>query len=416
MSRWLLTLPLALGLSFSSFAKEIERPETSYSKNLPPLQMERLPASEITQGESYEAWKNQEYSNIVHIAARALSLDPTFVNETRVGMDMVYKRDYRGARTHFDALEERFPGTAISSAINTIIWQAMMLENFDFKFDQQYWAASAQARADIDAALAVPGADGWEHFLKSGMIGIEAIHLMRKEKYIKALELAFTAMDEVELARKGAPEFADLLIADGMYNYWRSVITLSVDVLPDFTDERVKGIQQMQTVERMGVFMGPAATLGLAFSWLEEHQLKKALESCLRNKRSYPDNVINNLLLGNTNTYMRLYDQAHHAYDDVLRVDPENKRVRYYRGSTYLKQGNSQAAIPELKAYLAFDYMESNQRAGAYFRLGQAYYRLESYAEAETAWKEAVRLDDHKGAANRLSQMKAKKKAGEIRY
>ncbi|MBN2799668.1 MAG: tetratricopeptide repeat protein [Deltaproteobacteria bacterium] len=416
MKPWLLSLPLLLGLASPALGEEVERPETSFSKHLPALQVDRLDAAPATELHGYEEWKNQEYTNIVYIGARALGLEPDFVHETRLGMDMVYRREYGPARKHFDALEERFPNTAISSVINAVIWQAMMLENFDFKYDQQYWASSAQARADIQAALAVPGAEGWEHFLNAGVIGIEAIHLMRQEKYLKALDLAFQSMDEITVAHELAPEFTDLLIADGMYNYWRSVITLSVDILPDFTDERVKGIQQMQVVETQGVFLSPAATLGLAFSWLEEHELKRALESCIRNKRHYPDNVINNLLLGNTYTYMRRFDAAIRAYDDVLRVDQSNQRVRYYKGLAYLRSGQSPLAESELLTYLAYDYMEPYQRSGGYFRLGQVYFRQERYADAEQAWKSAVKIDGNKGARNRLDMLKQKKKAGEISY
>src|SRR5690606_28993051 len=138
------------------------------------------------------------------------------------------------------------------------------------------------------AALAIPGNEGWEHFLMAGVAGIEAIHTMRKESYLPALQLAFEAMDHVQRSKEAAPAFVDLLLADGMYNYWRTVVTMSTPLLPDFGDHRVEGIEQMQKVEIEGVFLGPPTTLALAFTWIEERKHRNALIACLKNQRAYP--------------------------------------------------------------------------------------------------------------------------------
>ena len=213
-----------------------------------------------------------------------------------------------------------------------------------------------------------------------------------------------------------APEFVDLGLADGMYNYWRSAVTMSSDVLPDFEDRRLEGIQQMEKVEDAGVFLAPMATLALAFTWLEEGDYKRAINSCSRNRRAYPDNIVNNLVTGTTYLSMRRYPSAIESFDDVLRVDPKNKRVRYWRGVAYLKNDMLSEAETELKAYLAFDYLEDYQTSNAQYRLGQVYYKQEKFAEAFEAYKAADKASANKAAKVAMDRMKKRKDEGKITF
>jgi len=356
------------------------------------------------------------YSIEAYRGAEQLGLNPEYVEGVRQGLELMYLRDYKGVREHFRILDQRFPGTGISPVADTLVWQALMLENFDFKYDSQYWVTSKQARKELEAALATPGNEGWEHFLMAGIVGIEAIHTMRQEHYLPALQLALDAMAEAGKAKEAVPEFTDLLLADGMYNYWRTVVTQNSKVLPDFGDNRMEGLEQMRTVESEGVFLSPPASLALAFSYIEEHELKAALSACARNARSYPDNIINNLLLGQVQTYMRRFTTAMATFDRILAVDPDNKRVRYWRGVTLLRAGRSPEAEQELLTYLAFDYMEDYQRAAGHYRLGQAYYRQRRYGEAEEQFKQAVKLSGHKGAKASLDRMRRLRREGRITF
>ena len=89
-------------------------------------------------------------------------------------------------------------------------------------------------------------------------------------------------MKAIERAKKLAPEFPDLKLGDGLFNYWRTVISRSVKGLPDFKDKRKLGIEQMEYVQDNGIFLGPAATFALTYTWLEEGALKRATQSALR--------------------------------------------------------------------------------------------------------------------------------------
>ncbi len=337
---------------------------------------------------------------------RMLSMDPVFVDHAIRGIDLLYQRRYRDTRAFFAELDGVFPGTTTSAIADVLVWQAVMLENFDFRFDAQYQAASQRARAGLTAALEEPGAEAWEHFMLAGVAGIEAIHAARQGRYLPALALAFEAMGHVESTRAAAPAFVDLALADGLYNYWRTVLTEQSKVLPSFGDKKEAGIAQMTAVEAGGVFLAPPATLALAFSWVEEREYDKAIAACERNKKKYPGNLINELMLGTSHLYRRAFDDAIRSFERVREIDPKNVRSLYYEGVAWLRKGEVAKAEERLRAYLAAEALESWQRSGALWRLGQAAEKRDDVAAAEAAYKQAIAVDGNKYAKAALDALR----------
>jgi TolA-binding protein len=83
---------------------------------------------------------------------------------------------------------------------------------------------------------------------------------------------------------------------------------------------------------------------------------------------------------------------------------------------TLLRSGNSPAALLELQGYLESEYLEDWHRAAAHYRLGQALYRQDRYDEAWQAYKEADRIDNHKGARAAMDRMRKRKRDGAIDF
>jgi tetratricopeptide (TPR) repeat protein len=347
-------------------------------------------------------------------AADQLGMDPKLAVAIQEGLELLFLRKYEDARTHFYELEKPFPGTGLAAVADVLVWQALMMENFDYRYDKQYWTSSKAARQALEAAMQREGNQAFENFLMAGVKGIEAIHTMRKSRYLPALQLAFETMDHIETTRSLAPDYTDLLLADGMYNYWRTVVTESAPMLPSFGDHKAEGIEQMREVEANGVFLGPPATLSLAFTWIEEKDKEKARDACMKNRRVYPDNVINNLVLGSVHVSMKRYDRAIGVFDEILEDSPNNKRAVYWKGLALHKSGRLDQAMVEYDRYIAFDYMEDYQRAQAWYRKGQVHERKKAWTDAEEAYRTSIKIDGHKYAKKRLGAIKDKRKSGEI--
>lgn len=388
-------------------------------KNPPPLPREPQ-SPELQEGDipkaTMEEFRDLPYPHITYLGAEMMKLDPVFVYGIQEGLDMMYRRKYNESREHFSALEASYPGTAVRAVADTLVWQALMLENFDYRYDKQYWTSSKIARKDLETALAAPGNDGWERLAYAAIIGIESIHTMRKSNYLQALQLAFQAMDSIEKCRKAAPTFVDLKLADGMYNYWRSVVTMNSKVLPDFGDHRVEGLEQMGVVQNQGVFIAPLASLALAFSWVEEGNYKFASTACVKNRVKFPDNIINNLTCGMIYTYDHKYPEALDVYNRVLLIDPNNTRVHYWKGYTLLKSGQFEPSKAEFTTYLASEHLEDYHKSFALFRLGQVYARLQDYSKAVENYQAAIKLDGNKGAKKALEGLEERKKEGKVNW
>ena len=73
------------------------------------------------------------YPATVVRSAKALNVDVAMLNETYVGVQALYARDYKKAKSTLDGFDAKYPDTGVSAMGNVLVWQAMMLENFDWK-------------------------------------------------------------------------------------------------------------------------------------------------------------------------------------------------------------------------------------------------------------------------------------------
>lgn len=349
-------------------------------------------------------------------AAEILDMEPAFLAGIQSGLEQIYERRYDAALQHFAKMNETFPETGLGALAETVIWQARMLENFDNRHDKEYWAASKRARKELDRALSLPGNEGWEHLATAAIVGMESIHTLRRRRYISALSLAFTAMGHIESSRDAAPQLVDLKLADGMYLYWRSVVTERSSMLPDFGDRRKEGIDAMRDVERNGVFIRPLATLALAFSYLEDGQSAQAEAACARNRGLYPDSVINNLVSAMVLVKSKKYDEALALLDRVHEVDASNSYAHYWRGLTLLRKRELDGAQASFERFLGMPFREKYQEAAAYYRLGQVATQRKEYGTAAANYQKAIRVDGHKSAKRALDALKDRRKQGVIAW
>ena len=362
-----------------------------------------LPNAEA--GEAEPSNSLQLYPDEVYEGARVLNMDVKFVAACYDAVQLVYNRRYTEAKAAFEAAQRRYPDSALGPIGKVLIYQALMLENLDFSFEKQYELAAKQARQQLAQALEVRGNDAWENFILGGVLGIDAIHSMRRGNYLTSLNRALEAMKAIERAKKLAPEFPDLKLGDGLFNYWRTVISRSVKGLPDFKDKRKLGIEQMEFVQDNGIFLGPAATFALTYTWLEEGALKRATQSALINHRAYPDNVVNNIMLGRLFMYRRKYQSSEKYFQAAVRVSPENRRVYYFMTRMYLRQKSLSKAETSIDRYLNFD-LSKRDRARALMQKSLIYYRRKNWDTAESLAAQAWKIGKLKRAKKRISSIK----------
>lgn len=408
MSILRLVLLTLLALGPAAYADEDEDVESSETVT------GQAPLTPVQATAAEAAVAPKDWSIAVKAGASALKMDVEFIGQCWTGSQLVFKRQYKDAKKHFDALETKFPGLGIGNTGAVLIYQSMMMENFDFRWEKPYKTHSDAAIRGLDESLRRSDTHAaWKHFIVGSLLGIESIHLMRKSEYVSALSKGVDAMGHIEKSIALAPGFADPLLGDGLYKYWRTVVTMNSKVLPKGEDERAEGIAEMQRVERDGVFLAPGATLALAFTYIEERDLKTAQIYCLRNYKLYPDNVINNLVLARVYMYQRRYDDSLKILREILVDAPDNERVHYYFATVYLRQRKLAEAEASINRYLGFQ-LEPYYKAQALHRKGDVYYYKKDYAKAETYYRQAVDVDDYDPSRVKLDRIAQLRKEGKI--
>ena len=326
--------------------------------------------------------------------AASLEVEVELVAAAAAGLELIYGRDYRSARSHFSQMDDTYPGMALENLGKLLIFQSLMLENFDFRFETQYETYSSRALEEIENSLTQEGNTKWELFIRGGVLGLESIHLMRKGEYLASLQRGLDAMNTLERLEVLAPDFVDLKLGDGLYKYWRSSVARKSSLIPDGEDERQAGIQIIREVEQQAVFVGPAATLALAAIRMEEAKPRGALRHIRIFGAAYPSNVINKLLESRMLIRLRRYEPALAALNSVLEIDTDNHRVHMYRATVLLRTGALDEAHEAIDTYLNLP-LTDDARATGLHKKGDIYFRARNYDEAIGQYQAAIDLNNY---------------------
>lgn len=409
----LLAVPPAQAQALDDPPEQPEADETVAGKRLDRRVGEVLLSDEAQWQAQLSPYEGREHPPHYYLGESWLGISAEFIAESHKGLDLLYLRKYRAALDQFNTLGKTHPGMSIGPVGEVLVWQALMLENFDFKFEQQYRTAHRKARQQLEEAIATPGNDGWDYFLLAGILGIESIHTMRHEEYAKALSRGYEAIKAVRKCRAAAPEFVDIELGDGLFDYWATVISRTSKMLPDLEDKREQGIEKMLRVEQRSLFLQPPANLALTYTWIEEGKKKKALESALKTHEQYPRNIINALVLGRVYGYNRKFAEAERIFKEVQAIDPKNQRSHYYLARLYMRQGKHDKALASLNQYLAFDNLGTAHRSYALYYKGRIYYRKKDYAQARTWWEASFKVDKNKRSKRWLEKLDEEKKSAD---
>lgn len=326
-------------------------------------------------------------------AATQLGVDVELAGACVQTVELIYERKYPEAKRYIDEVQAYWPGVGIAPFGAALMYQALMFENFDFRYERQYTLAAEAATEELRRGLSTPGNDVLERFFLAAIQGIDAIHALRKGEYLAALNKAIAGMGDLKKVEETAPDFVDARLGDGLYLYWRSAITEQSSALPDFPDQRAAGVDAMKDVEKNGIFLRFGASLSLAYAYLEQKDYKLALDRCLYIRARYPGNVVNNMTLGRVYTALKRPNDALRIYDEILAAYPENQRSWYHKGVVYTELGRYPEAQAALETYLRFTEPPSDARAQAHFRLGIAQAHQGQTDQARQSFEASIRQD-----------------------
>jgi hypothetical protein len=92
---------------------------------------------------------SQKISPNIRHAATSLGMDESLADQSSAALHLIYKRDYKAARQAFSTLHSQHPELAIGNVGRMLIFQCLMLENFDYRFERQYESHAALALREM---------------------------------------------------------------------------------------------------------------------------------------------------------------------------------------------------------------------------------------------------------------------------
>lgn len=320
------------------------------------------------------------------------------------GLELIYERRYSEARSTFRGLEQRFPESAIGPFGLVMLAQAQMGENLDFLHDAVYTASYKESITRMDRAIGKGVAVPWNTFLRGCAKGVNSLYMYRKDKLLAALQEGLSALSDVEAAQKADAAFMDPYIGLGVYNYWRSSITLRYKNLPFFPDKRDQGLRQMEIARDKGIITPTLARLALGYSYLDRRLPEKALRETNLLKASYPQSVLTLQLAGQVYTRLHMASKAKDAYLDVLKIDPKNVAVCNSLGMFEMNRTYDYAKASQYFERYVNNIPNDYYLPQARTRLGDTYWLTGQKAKAEEQWKLALAAkSDYKTAKARLA-------------
>jgi len=331
-----------------------------------------------------------------------LRTDPTKLSLAQVGVEHLYARRYPEAQRHFEDLRTRYPTSGIGPLGLAILYQERNFEHEDLRYAAPYEKARDACRAQVAEGMAIPGDEAFESFVLAAVLGLDAIDLLRRESWLAALARAYDGMHMLERTKAAAPRFVDPLLGDGIFYYWRTLVARRSPLIPNFQDRRAEALGLMQRVEAEGAFLGPGASLALAYAWLEEGRPELALAQTDRLARRYPGNVLNQVSRYEILLAAQRYDEA---LGVVLALDAGVvPRVHFHRGVAYGRLGRWSEAAEAYESFLRADAPTGDRRAQAAYRAGDAWLRVGRRDRAEVLLVEAAGLG-HRPARDRLKKL-----------
>lgn len=320
------------------------------------------------------------------------------------GLEMIYERRYADARQTFRDMGQKYPASAIGPFGLVMLAQAQMGESLDFLHDKVYTASYKESITRMDAAISRNEAVPWNRFLRGCAKGVNSLYLYRQDKVLGALTEGMGALSDIEAAKKLDPQFMDPYIGLGVYDYWRSSITLRYKNLPFFPDKREQGLRELEMARDKGVIAPTMARLALGYSYMDKRQNDKALREVNMLKMSYPQSVLALQLGGQVYNRLHLPKKARAAYEEVLALDSRNVLAHYNLGMMDMNRDfDYPSAVKHLEIYVQNLPSDFN-RASAHTRLGDAYWLSGSSAKAEEQWRLALKAKpDAKMAQSRLN-------------
>jgi tetratricopeptide (TPR) repeat protein len=328
----------------------------------------------------------------------------------QTGMELIYQHRYGEAMEYFEEVGVDFPSSPLGPVGLAVVYQAVMWEDDSDAWARAYQSERADAATRFKAVRRARDGKSWNQFLEAVALALDAMYDIRLQKNLSAFNSAWEAMELVKQVHRDKPEFHDLQLAFGLYNYWRTAYTDRVKGLPSFGDHKAEGIAQMEDAIARGLLAPAPGRLALAYTWIDSKQDARAIAQLQEGFSRYPGNVLNSVLLARLQAKSKDYEGAKLTYEGLLAATPDSWEG-WYRYGRLLSRMPAQKNKAKVAMGKAVNYARSGpHKAQSAYRFALLERSSRDYRGAIKWLEIAVEADPtFETARKRLDTVRAEK-------
>ena len=260
--------------------------------------------------------------------------DPQVYAEILRLRDTILAGDYAGARSRCDALEKAHPDLMIPTLGRLLADTAEMFEQDNFLEEKP-----AQAELDHLAAVSrlISARRTWvyeDYLFLGGAYGGMGLHVSRRDDYLEAFRLGLIGLYYVSRADSLDSQPTDSQLAWGIFHYYRGYLAKSLPWLPVYANDMSQGLAEIRKAES-GLYIGPVATLALAYVLGRGDKPETALPYSTQLYRRFPDSALIAIEHGRALLHNGRYPEAAALFQSLRLRVPQNTKILYYLGWTH---------------------------------------------------------------------------------
>lgn len=292
--------------------------------------------------------------------------DSTFISQTSTGIAKVYNLEFEAARSQFQAIVSKYPDHPAGHFLLAMVsWWEILIDIENRTNDDRFIGMLEKVIDLCDRRLEKDENDIAALFFKGGALGFRGRLYSHREDWVLAANDGRRALPIVEKCFAIAPENYDVLLGEGIYNYYAEVVPerypFVKPLMVFFPDgDRDLGIRQLREASAHALYAGVEATyflMQLYYTYEKDFSEARKLAEDLHAR--FPANVVFHRYLGRCEAALNNWESAAKVFEEIrLKAKragagygaSSEREACYYLGSSHMMSSRLPEALHEFYA------------------------------------------------------------------
>lgn len=227
-------------------------------------------------------------------------------------------------------LESRPGGLAYAFFFKAAVLQTRMLDYDDRVGEEDFFAASQQARQLFKRQLRANPRSATSHFFIGATHAYEAFYFAKRSHLIDGFRSGWLCLQELYTALHFDPKLYDAYLGIGTFKYYQAKLGKAFSWLPLVEDNREAAIQMIRQAIYSGKYSRQAAINGLSWILLEENRPAETLALVDSALAEFPRSRFFLWGAASANTKLERWTEAQRLYELILETFAEEEHPSPY--------------------------------------------------------------------------------------